>query len=409
MGDGLDWRLSDDRRSIRIESTSERFEIPLEALDEVNVDPREADPTQLAWKASRGLNLDVATDLREIQVGTRRGDAAPIDEQPAGTGVMLDSTTLRSVEDMVVGDSSPSELGLFDLETFVYATALFETVYVTPNPDVETANEWFDQPVFSVLEPESDLDEDALYWLSIRVKSYLEELPSEEERELTRVWADFFDVDPSAIGFDWDEVDTWLYSPPEMYRNLSRELFEVWSDDKFISVSTYRALFNHELARCLGLTYLPNSVRCPIEMALIQRVDRKRPMFDAAIAEFERTLREDVESANRRAPDGRRYVELTLPMFLAYLLQAVSEPDEVYPEVAGLREEAAPLRATLPDLAEAYQRGDLDEIERIRDVANGKASSIADSFGVSTAKSVLRIGANVPILPETVTGVATVL
>ncbi|MEV0319821.1 hypothetical protein ACIBKX_16985 [Streptomyces sp. NPDC050658] len=115
---------------------------------------------------------------------------------------------------------------------------------------------------------------------------------------------------------------------------------------------TYRAYASQCFADLLGLPYAPATARMPF-----------RHYFCARGWELEDALLTG-EAAHRAYRELAREQDLVLPVFLAVALADARRPEDVWPRLAELREQAGGFRARRAELDAALARGEVSDTSR---------------------------------------------
>lgn len=403
MSGPIDVSYSDDGTEVVIESTDQRIVLSVEELQSLGVRSLEPNPGRVSEKVASKLNTDVLSEVERTPLEEQdvsRGGVRFRERVDARNAAMLDSTTFKNALGLLRGELDPSSFRFFDLKSFVNAVVLFDEVYVTSVTDVEEANDRLGDDVFEPIEPASPEEDDYLFFLWGETLSELESMSDERESELRQLWAQLLGVAEDEIAFDWSEADRWVHSPPEFYRNFDRRLPAPAHRDRFVSLSTFRTFYSHELARRLGLQYLPNSVRGPIEAHILSRVDEVAPQFDVVINEFERKLETDIQQATAGSPFLRESIQFRLPMFLSVVVNRADDLDDAFPTLADLRSEARPYRENAAELLAQIDRGNLDRIAELRRNLRDEADDLTEAFDAEGVDSTIEVAPDVPILPE---------
>lgn len=401
MTEGIRLRYDDEK--VVIESTDQNVELSYDELHSLGVQSLEPDPRRISEKVSSKLNTDVLSEFEKVpddQQQSFLGGVALRKRVESRNAVMLDSTTFKNSVGLLRGELRPTSLRFFDLKSFVNALVLFDRVYVTSDPDVDEANDLVGETVFERIRPDTAAEDDFLYYLWGETIDNLRSMPNEKESGLKRVWAQLLNINEDDVVFDWSKADRWVESPPNFYRNFNRRIPGTGDLKRFISLSTFRTFYSHELARRLGLKYLPNSARGPVEQHILSEIDEKSPAFDTVINEFERKLSEEVETIGRDSPYMGKTIEYELPMFLSVVVNRADDLDETFRILSNIREEATPYREKAEALTSAIDQGNLDRMAELQDLLGREATELTSSLGSAEVSTSLEVTPDVPLLPE---------
>ncbi|MGQ3412044.1 hypothetical protein ACT4ML_07240 [Natrinema sp. LN54] len=382
-----------------ISSTDSEFEFTEEDLKELFVDPENIDPGLVAESIAVELNTDALSDFDRsgyLEDGSLKGGRRLREKVSKKNSIMLDSTTFKNAISLMKDGNVISDLRILDLKVFAYATILFDDIYVTAGPDMDKVNSIFEEDIFHALEPRNKQEDLFLHALWYDTVTKLESLPEEDEIKLRKSISNYLGKDISEVEFDWRSVDLAVNSPPNFYKNLSYSGSLGAVDDYFITMSTFRSFFNHELARQLGLVYLPNSARGPIEDYIISNTRRSKPTFDAIINEFEMKLDDQLENQRDKNPYLAEPITFRCPMFLSVLIQRANEPKDLMDVLPEVRDEAGPYREHSKELRTEVKKGNLEKIEEIQSVLNDEASGLTSKLGGTTVKAAVE---SVPAIP----------
>lgn len=399
-----DIQLQFEKDSAVVRSTEREFEIGYDALDSLGIQSAEPNPRNVSATVSTSLNTDALHDFEDTPPGKQESHLGGIRmRERIGTrnAAMLDSTTFKNSVGLLRGDLNPTALRFFDLISFVYAVVLYDDVYVTSSSNLESVNDRIDDTVFKPIEPADDAEDNFLFYLWYETVRNLDSLSDNEETELRRLWGDLLGVDHSSVSFDWSRADRWVNSPPAFYKNFDRRLPDATHRERFVSLSTFRTFYSHELARRLDLEYLPNSARGPAEQLILSTVSDRTAEFDAIVSEFERILSEEIADKKAATPHLGRSIDHELPMFLAVLANRIADLDETFETLAAIRNEASAYRKNARELRTAIDRGDLDRMAEVESVLEQEATALSGTFDTGPVSSSISITPDIPVLPQT--------
>jgi hypothetical protein len=145
--------------------------------------------------------------------------------------------------------------------------------------------------------------------------------------------------------------------------------------DRFvISELNHRAHFNLRAAQALGLTYGSGLARMPYRRLHIARATSVQQHLHSVLA----ADRAYGELAQRMRPmSGTR---ITLPVFLAVALSRAHRPEDVWAELAELREQGTRFRERRSELDHALEEGDADAYGRLQAAVASEAKRLVEQF-----------------------------
>jgi len=373
------------------------------------------DSCTLSRTIASALHTDALRDMERLESGWVDNAKDKLRAQVAGVNnALLDFTTYNVALELLEPSSSYTAFSLFDLNIFVTASILFDRVYVVyPNIDVDGLNRRLGDKAFACL----DLDEEAdrlLFDMWMNLISTLErKLPRADVECLAWCWERLLGVPQSKISFSWSSAETWKYSPApsngiHFYATYQRPLADLQSTEneeeliEFISLSTFRTFHNHQLSRLLGATYLPNSVRGPIEGYILDGIERERSAFDYLLARYNERISKSVDGWKAQEPRFAEKIRVRLPMFLAVLFNRLGDreldADGFLSEVGSLRRDATGYRKAIPKYLESLERADISAYQDARQEIERSAEEMSKQYG-SDVNSVIVGALNVPFLP----------
>lgn len=373
--------------------------------------------------AARDVPIDRLADVRKW-----------IDEVVAATGpraVFMDTTTIAGLECVLVpGKEHFTPETLLDLNNFVTSFVLYDQIFHLKNSRVDSfkLNELLDSgPVFVEIPVDMfDLDGPGallteLWDTSRQIREelrcadtyYLDRVLTEEVEHITRVWEKVLGASPGELDLlNLDYVGDYASNGPE----LIEELLDRTADP--ITVSNYervcmdrmdRQSFNRGLSRLIGechqrylfnklfsqsisLQYVPNAFRAPFEHWLYLRsgvITKHLTVAKYLDQEYRNIIAERLRVGSTK---------IVVPLFLSAVLARVSNLSEVPGVLADLRIRARPLRERLSALDQAINKGDLNEIEALRNALKCEAVKLTEF--IQPAALAGAVAAMVPILSE---------
>jgi len=321
----------------------------------------------------------------------------------AANSAFVDGTLLLTVE-ALLGDDGPNVLTpvtLWELTAFIDALLCFDRLYCIANPviDVSHFNRRLGEDVLTVIpDPDGGMlrrlaaDRAAgglLDIQSLRAQIGPEDVFKNEKQAVVDAWRAVLGEDfPSEGLFDTSGIDTRLaqmdapaatpdYGPgPSLLAAMIdgpitasgegpvnsrtwqlRVIIEatrvplptaspasrppLWARQQLAATATYRTYVNQGIATALGLPYMPGTLRMPFRRQFIKRA---RDIQDRLVT----VARADINFTQQQ-PES----PLILPFFTAALLRQATTREDIWSQMAHMREQSVPFR---------QKRADLDQI-----------------------------------------------
>jgi hypothetical protein len=363
--------------------------------------------------AASSLNTNILEDLEDLSPSEKQESEAALELKRRFGGknvALLDSTTLKNASSLLTEEAIPSAFTLFDLMTFVNAVVLYDKVYVTHGADLNSANKALDEEVFRPIDILTRDEDDFLYYLSNSVIYGLEHISESDLSTLKSTWAVLLDKSDREILFDWSKAEAWIDTPGDFHKNpfyknfASPSLEPSWTDlISFVSISTYRTLYNVELSRRFGIPYLANSARGPIESFILQLSKRSEEQFHIIMDALEKRLFEEIGESVSKDFFPKTPLEYRSPIPFAALVSQLNSISDFYPSLTKLRELAKPYRHKVYDWYVAYEGGDLKAMERLSAEIGFFVNNLNKSFGVDLATQVVKAIPDIPMVPKEAT------
>ncbi|MGV0066273.1 hypothetical protein ACRU44_00940 [Mycobacterium colombiense] len=372
--------------------------------------------------------LATADHIREL-------DAWRDSLQIAANSAFVDGTMLLTV-DALLG-SRPNLLTpvtLWELTAFIDAVVSFDRLYCVANPVIDVA--FFNQKLGAeVLTAIADPDGGMLRLLaaqsaangvlemrSLRAHAGSPDAFGQEVQAVADSWRAVLGPDfPTDGPFNVDPVDTrlarmtapnhsaglidgviastpvnWLLnvliSSTALPQTPAQRTDPVTLRDRqeFAATCTYRTYVNQGIANALGLPYLPGTLRMPFRRLFVQRAAQVQ---DELIS---------VALADRVFAQQQPASPLILPFFTAAVLQQAATREDVWAQMARVRDQSAVFRRKRAELDRMLERSQVSpEALRIQNAIHDEALKMADVTGVAqqTASVALGVFAQTGIVP----------
>jgi hypothetical protein len=346
--------------------------------------------------------------------------------------VFMDTTTIAGLESTLIPaeDHHLTPETLLDLSNFVTSFVLHDQIFHLRNSSVDSAelNELLNSgPVFVDIPVDIfDLDGpggvlSALWDTSRQVREelrrpsgfYSRRVSSEEIDHVTRTWEEVLGVGRGELDLlNFDYTGTYDSQGPQLiarllettedaitvsnykriYEDLKEKASFVSGISSLIGECHQRYLFNKLFSQSISLQYVPNAFRAPFQDWLYFRSSVVSQHL--ALAKYvDHEYREIIAERLKISP-----TKLVVPLFLSTVLARVSNLSEIPEVLADLRLRARPLRERLSDLDKAIAKGDLNEIEGLRNALTGEAVRLTEL--IQPAALAGAIAAMVPMLSE---------
>lgn len=321
-----------------------------------------------------------------------------------GLNVYVDSTTLSTASQIVFRQKVPNAFTFFDLGILTASLVLFDHVYLpsgsTGNHFAELINKELDEKVVDCLEFDGVAGE-IPYTVAANIHNILQDDDKLHE-ELVLEWQKIFGASvPKSVNFS----SVHMVSPQRFSHFLSslegldRKVDPANLSD-FISGSTFRTFFNHEISRIIGLPYLPNSARGVIESKIYHMIEEQIPQIDMFLKIVKRKL--DVELEIVRSEVS---IQTGLPLLLSVVIQKMEGIEDYFEVVKELRGKSKRYRKKIGKAIEATVKGDVRSVSNTIRIFKGNYGAVFDflkKIGKGSARTAICIAPNIPpFLEET--------
>jgi hypothetical protein len=295
----------------------------------------------------------------------------------SGLNVYVDTTTVSTTSQILFHHRTPSAFTFFDLGILTTALVLFDHVYLPFGPMADsftdTINEELEEKVIETLNfngAAGDIPHSVATNLSMALKE------KSLHDDLLSVWKNIFgDLVSDSVNFS----KVAMVSPPCFSEFLfSLDELDKYGDDleNFISFSTFRTFFNHEMSRILDLPYLPNSSRGAIETKIYQLFSRQIPQIDLLLKIVKRKIELDLESIK-----PVYNIHTSLPLLMAVILKRMNKLDDYTKIIKKMRSNATKYRKKVRPIIEAATKGDIGQVQETVRILMGGYGSIINSLG----------------------------
>jgi hypothetical protein len=169
--------------------------------------------------------------------------------------------------------------------------------------------------------------------------------------------------------------------------------------------ATYRTYVNQGVANALGLPYLPGTLRMPFRRLFVQRA-----------AEIQDEL-VTVALADRALAQLQPSSPLTLPFFTSAVLQRATTREDIWAQMAHLREQSAAFRRVRADLDRMLERSEVsaealrfqialrDEALRLADLAGATQRSASVALGVVAQTGIVPLAGALKVGVDAIQGI----
>lgn len=270
---------------------------------------------------------------------------------------------------------------LWDLATLVNAVVLFDKVFCCRNRWLTEAmtkqhiNTLLGEEVLVELPVEEADIAESMCKIWDYTKEFIRDLHDmapeadpDERRMYLQAWSRFLGQPAEPYGlFHVNHTDETYASygshlTEELLRPVgddekSHSTFLCWS--QLLSESNLRGEFNIRLAFLMGLPYMPNSLRMPIQRVRYERAKQIAQVFQT-LQMLERHYADAVPLYSRP-----REARMTLPIFLAALIHRIDDLDQFWTELAELRQKAKKFRERRAAYDQACSLNKSDEVDRL--------------------------------------------
>jgi hypothetical protein len=158
------------------------------------------------------------------------------------------------------------------------------------------------------------------------------------------------------------------------------------------ATATYRTYVNQRIANALGLPYLPGTLRMPFRRLFVERA-----------AEVQDEL-VTVALADRAFAQQQPSSPLILPFFTASVLQGAATREDVWAQMARVRNQSAQFRRVRADLDRMLERSQVSpDALRVQNAIRDQALKLADLAGAAQQSASVALGvvAQTGIMPLT--------
>lgn len=377
--------------------------------------PWDPDDARLASLADSTLGIEALALFDDEIQGIAQWAGSVSMPARGGGAAWMDATTLFTAQRLLTDrDEILSPATVMDLSTFVDAVCLYQRVYYLSSPDVdpETLNDWTGDTVFVPLPRPGPADghelarEGLARLFSKSERDYRDALESYDsaieiaERDaLLTGWSAVLGVEVTKEAiYDQHEFSLSLWSDaPSLVRQLGDVArasdsiaFGAVARDRVqpgyrrvLAEAGVRSYFNRSLASLLQLPYAPNAARMPTHLVLAQRA-RSLTESLATLRAVESTFRARAVEVTRHLP----YV-LTLPFFLAALVNEADELDDLQHNLGEMRKNSARLRSHLSELDVATREGNSKHMAELRNALEDDTRLLRGVFAFNPIAGVI--------------------
>jgi hypothetical protein len=150
---------------------------------------------------------------------------------------------------------------------------------------------------------------------------------------------------------------------------------------RFAAAATYRTYVNQGIANALALPYLPGTLRMPFRRLFVERAaEIQDELISVAFAD---------QVFYRQQPSS----PLILPFFTASVLQRATTREDVWAQMARVRDQSAAFRRARAELDWMLERSQVSgEALRIQNAIHGEALKLADLAGVTQQSASVALG-----------------
>jgi hypothetical protein len=150
---------------------------------------------------------------------------------------------------------------------------------------------------------------------------------------------------------------------------------------EFAATSTYRTYVNQGIANALGLPYMPGTLRMPFRRLFVERAaEVQDELVSVALAD---------QVFAQQQPSS----PLILPFFTAAVLQGAATRDDIWAEMARVRDQAAAFRRRRADMDRMLDRSQVSpEALRVQSAIRDEALKLADLAGATQQSASVALG-----------------
>jgi hypothetical protein len=283
--------------------------------------------------------------------------------------VLLDTSTVRNAMQPLTG-GAVGPLQLLDLSLFVQAVACHDVVLIPRGEADPFAFVDGLPPVFVSLKFTREEAAHTLWSLCNEANTR-----KPLERRLADDWREFLNLtDPPRIKLDefseyQDSPHDWDGVPATYYTDWTYAgvVDDRKSRDRFLSIQTFRTLFNDRLASLMNEPYWASSFRAPVTSILIREKAQTRETLDSLFASIG-------HGQGAPATSGPYLRRVSLPPLTSVLLQDLETIEEFWLGLEDLRARMTPFRDAVRHDRAASQGNGSRLLERY-------AKALADASG----------------------------
>jgi hypothetical protein len=150
---------------------------------------------------------------------------------------------------------------------------------------------------------------------------------------------------------------------------------------QFAAIATYRTYVNQGIANALALPYLPGTLRMPFRRLFVERAaEVQDELVSVALAD---------QVFARQQPSS----PLILPFFTASVLQGAATREDVWAQMARVRDHSAAFRQKRADLDRTLERSQVSpEALRVQSAIRDEALKLADLAGAAQQSASVALG-----------------
>lgn len=318
-----------------------------------------------------------------------------------GLNVYVDTTTVSTASQIVFNQRIPNAFTFFDFGILTASLILFDHVYLPYGPMAtayaDPINEELGERVIECLEFNGAGGE-IPYNIAANLSNTLQEEKLHDE--LLSEWRSIFGDDiPNSVSFS----SVHMVSPPRFSHFLSSlegldKNIDVDDLSDFISGSTFRTFFNHEMSRIIELPYLPNSSRGAIETKIYRMISKQLPQIDLFLKIVKRKIELELESVKPEV-----IIQTGLPLLTSVVLQKMKKIEDYFKVMKELRARSKRYRRGIGTVIEATTKGDIRYVTNTIKILKGDYGTVFDflrKIGKGVGRTALCITPNISPLSE---------
>lgn len=155
----------------------------------------------------------------------------------------------------------------------------------------------------------------------------------------------------------------------------------LWDRERLAATATYRTYVNQGIANALAVPYLPSTPRMPFRRLFVRRAAEVQ---DELIT---------VALADRAFAQQQPSSPLTLPFFTAAVLQRATTREDLWAQMARVREQSAPFRRKRAELDALLERSQVSpDALRLQAAIRDDGLTMADLAGVAQQSASVAVG-----------------